>query len=179
MIKSKKELIDCLKEEKKLYGKIYYLLPLFNLSENSIIWRYQKSLRKWEYHLNSNHKLRTMFYRAKTTSLGNRYGFHIHPNNFDTGLYIAHLGSILINKEARVGKNCKIHINTSLVASGGLNSAPHLGDNCYLGVGATLIGNITLKNNVVIGANATVTKSFEESNITLVGCPAKIICKNN
>ena len=50
---------------------------------------------------------------------------------------------------------------------------PVIGDNLDLGIGAKVIGDVRLGNNVKIGANAVVTRSFEENNITLVGLPAR------
>ena len=50
-----------------------------------------------------------------------------------------------------------------------------LGDHITLGANATIIGPLELKNNIFIGAGACVTKSFESSNINLVGVPAKVI----
>ena len=47
----------------------------------------------------------------------------------------------------------------------------------YIGPGAKLYGKITIGNNVAIGANAVVNKSFG-SNITIAGIPAKIISNN-
>lgn len=52
---------------------------------------------------------------------------------------------------------------------------PTIGDNVYIGPGAKLFGAIEIANDVAIGANAVVTKSFTESNITIAGIPAKII----
>ena len=49
---------------------------------------------------------------------------------------------------------------------------PIIGDSLDLGIGAKIIGNVTLGNNVRVGANAVVTKSFVEDDIVLVGCPA-------
>lgn len=40
-----------------------------------------------------------------------------------------------------------------------------------------MFGNIRIGNNVTIGANAVVNKSFEQDNITLVGIPAHIVNK--
>ena len=45
------------------------------------------------------------------------------------------------------------------------------------GTGAKIFGNINLGDNVKIGANAVVNKSFG-SNVTLVGIPAKPITQN-
>ena len=181
MIKSKKDLKDYYTYEKTKYPKLpklWWLLSFFGFLEVAIIWKYQTRLRKWEYHLNLNHKLRTLFCRVLTLSLGNRYGLALRPNCFAKGLKIMHLGSILVNGEARVGKDCSIHINTSLVATGGTTDSPTIGDGCKIGVGATIIGGIKLGDNVVIGAGAVVTKSFDEDHITLGGVPAKIISHN-
>lgn len=177
MIKTKSELKECLKYERSKYDlpRFSWLLSALGYSELSIIWKYQKNLRKWEYHFNCSHKFRAAFCKAKVSKLGKKCGFSIHPNNFDRGLLILHMGSILVNGQARVGKDCCIHINTALVATGGKTDAPQIGDNCRIGVGATLVGGITLKDDVVIGAGAVVTKSFDESHITLGGVPAKII----
>lgn len=60
---------------------------------------------------------------------------------------------------------------------GGGKNVPIIGDNVYIGPGAILFGDIRIGDNVMIGANSTVTKSFEESNIVIAGSPAKIIKK--
>lgn len=49
-----------------------------------------------------------------------------------------------------------------------------LGDNCYLGIDAKIIGSVTIGNNVVIGANSVVTKDIPD-NAVVAGIPAKII----
>ena len=50
-----------------------------------------------------------------------------------------------------------------------------IGDNVFIGSGAKIIGEVTIANNIAIGAGAVVTKSFSEDNITIAGVPAKII----
>ena len=55
------------------------------------------------------------------------------------------------------------------------NRAPVIGDNCWIGPGAKLYGGIVLGNEIMVGANAVVTKSFEQDGITIAGVPAKII----
>lgn len=42
----------------------------------------------------------------------------------------------------------------------------------YIGPGAKIYGNITIGDNVTIGANAVVNKDFG-SNLLLIGIPAK------
>jgi len=52
------------------------------------------------------------------------------------------------------------------------SGSPTIGDNCYIGPGAVILGGIVLGDNVKIGANAVVTKSFPDGNVTLIGIPA-------
>lgn len=50
--------------------------------------------------------------------------------------------------------------------------APHIGNNVEIGVGAKIIGDIYVVDNVKIGANAVVVKSCFTNGATLVGVPA-------
>lgn len=50
-----------------------------------------------------------------------------------------------------------------------------IGDNCYFGSGAKVIGAVRIADNVAVGANAVVTKDIEESGTTWAGIPAKKI----
>lgn len=49
-----------------------------------------------------------------------------------------------------------------------------IGKNCWFGTGVTILPGVTLGDNVTVGANSVVTKSFP-SNVVVAGCPAKII----
>ena len=48
-----------------------------------------------------------------------------------------------------------------------------IGDNCLFGANSTLIGPVSIGNNINIGASACVTKDFLEDGSVLVGVPAK------
>lgn len=143
------------------------------------IWKYEIYLRKCEYYTNKRNKtylekLLKNFYKYKKFKLGNMLGYEIPLNVFDEGLSIAHKGPIVINSGAKIGKNCRIHICVNIGTSAGKeNEAPTIGDNCYIGPGVKMFGNIKIGNNVAIGANAVVNKSFEENGITIAGVPAK------
>ena len=183
MIKTKKDLKEYLEYEEKKYFKkkpnIIKKILLRNTSdEKMILWRYQKYLRKYEFNLNTNNKLLTILYKYKMQKLGKRYGLHIAPNSVQKGLKIMHLGSVLVNYNTKIGRDCSLHINVAIVAGGRTNKAPIIGDNCVIGVGATLLGEITIGDNCAIGAGAVVNKSFGD-NVTIAGVPAKVISNNN
>lgn len=104
-----------------------------------------------------------------------RLGFTIPLNVFGPGLSIAHRGTIVINKDTRVGENCRIHACTNIGSGKGSVSAPQIGNNVYIGPGAKIFGDIVIADNIAIGANSVVNKSFYEKGISIAGIPAKKI----
>ena len=92
----------------------------------------------------------------------NKYTLHIPVNICGKGLKIIHIGSILINGKAYVGKDCLPHINTALVTGGTNDDVPYLEDGIVAGVGAVIWGEVCIAENIAIGANAVVNKSFDE-----------------
>jgi serine O-acetyltransferase len=141
--------------------------------------RFQLRLRKIEYLHNvkqNNLLCRIYLFILELINhfLATRLGFSIPKNVFGPGLCIVHYGTIVVSPLSKIGAWCRIHPSTSV---GEYNGAPQCGDFVYIGPGAKLYGNITIGNNVAIGANAVVNKSFG-SNITIAGIPAKIISNN-
>ena len=51
-----------------------------------------------------------------------------------------------------------------------------IGDNCYIGTGVTILGPITIGNNVTIAAGAVVNKDVLD-NCIIGGIPAQILKK--
>jgi serine O-acetyltransferase len=151
---------------------IYWLTrdPLYEIR------RFKIYLRMEEYYTNVTHGrlgfFMSMFYRRKRNNLGNKLGFDIHINCFGPGLIIYHHGEIIVNYYARIGENCRLHGGNCIGNDGKNEEAPLIGDNVDIGIGAKVIGNVCIANNTRIGANAVVTKSFQDEGITLVGIPA-------
>lgn len=180
MIKSKKDLLFYMECDKKALGyKIKKPRPF--LDE---VWKFEISLRKLEFYKNCGKglfgKLMYYFTFLKFHRLSVRLGFSIPPNVFGPGLCIAHYGTIVVNSNCKVGSNCRIYPNSNLGANtGGPLDVPKLGNNVYIGPGAKLFGDITIADNISIGANAVVTKSFLTPGITIAGVPAKKISDKN
>ena len=175
MIKSKEDLkyyLKCDKVALKINSKKRF--PSFFDS----IWKYEIVLRKCEYHKNTNHRLLYYFYKYRLNRMGEKLTLKFEPNVFGPGLSIAHYGTIIVNPNARVGANCRIHEGVTIGATNGSSNAPKIGDNCFIGSGAKIIGDVTIGNNVAIGAGAVVVSDIKD-NVTVGGVPAKIISNNN
>ena len=147
------------------------------------IWAFQKRLRKLEYYRNCRSdvlgRLMYGFHRIKFRKQSLLLGFSIPINTFGPGLAIVHYGTIIVNPNSKIGKNCRIHACTNIGASGGSTKAPQLGDNIYIGPGVKIFGDINLAKNIAISANSSVNKSFNEPNIMLAGSPAVNVKKIN
>ena len=94
------------------------------------------------------------------------------------GFCIAH-GSVVIDGEVKIGKNCTINpyvtIGLSTSSKIGLSlQGPTMGDNVYIGTGARVLGPIRIGDNAKIGANAVVLIDVPD-NHTAIGVPARII----
>ncbi len=176
-IKSKQDLNEFLRAELKhiKVGRIAYLLQH---GEKAILKKCLILLRKAEYYTNTKKKIRAAIYCFRLMKLQNNYAMHIPMNCCDKGLRLMHVGPILMNSKVTVGENCTIHINTALVAGGTNDEAPTLCDGVIVGVGAVILGGITVAKNVAIGANAVVNRDVLEEDIAIAGVPAKKISNN-
>lgn len=179
-ITNKKRLKEYLRYETLKYGvRGGVIRNIFPISENDVLRKHQIILRKTEFHVNTNHFIRAIIYRAVLLRIQNKYALHVPINTVGKGLKIMHVGPVLINGRATVGEDCSIHINTSLVAGGSKDDVPTIGKRCVIGVGAVVIGGVNIADDTIIGANAVVTKSIEEGKITIAGIPAKVLSKKH
>lgn len=182
MITSKQDYKDYYRNDLMMTGILHRSL-LYHLVDRR--YRFYKSLRYTEYITNCHPELFGGVYRKVLniwhTRLCNRYGWTIPPNVFESGLTIVHVGTIVVSPLARVGKNCRIHVDVNIgnAISHGISGTPKMGDNIYIGPGAKIFGNITIGDNTAIGANAVVNKSFPEGNCTIAGIPATIVSHNS
>lgn len=91
------------------------------------------------------------------------------------GFYIGHFGGVILHSDVKMGENCSIGTGVVIGTRGvGKAGVPVFGDNVYVGVGAKVLGNIKIGNDVKIGANAVVLEDVPDG-ATVVGIPAKIV----
>lgn len=111
------------------------------------------------------------------------YGYNIHVgDNFYANFNCVFLDVCPI----KIGKNAMLGPGVSLVTpehplhpderNSGLEFGRPItiGDNCWMGANATVVGGVTLGDNVVVAAGSVVTQSFSD-NVVLAGVPAKVI----
>ena len=96
------------------------------------------------------------------------------------GFYIGHSGRVIINPDAKLGKN--INISTGVVIGrenrGKREGSPTFDGNCWIGANAVIVGNVHIGEDVLI-APLTFVNFDVPSHSIVVGNPAKIISKEN
>lgn len=91
------------------------------------------------------------------------------------GLYIGHIGGVIISQQAVIGRNCDISHRVTIGTSAmGREGAPVLGDNIYVGTGSTLVGKIRIGSGAKIAANTLVIDDVPEG-ATMMGVPGRIL----
>lgn len=108
--------------------------------------------------------------------ISRHYNVYIRNVEIGSGLLIPHCFSIMVASGSVIGKNCCIMQQVTIGSSraGSRGGFPILGDNVMISTGAKIIGKVRIGNNVIVGANAVVTKDVPD-NAIVVGVPAKIL----
>lgn len=179
-IYTRQQLKDCIKADFDRSGMKHPSLARLTYGEHDVTRRYLNILRHLE--LYQNNKQRNPFFRMmygyyflRHRRNCIRWNMYIMPNTCGKGLVLPHPGFIRIDSFCKLGENCTI---LPMVLLGkkepGVKGDIVIGDNCYISTGVTILGPVTIGNNVTIGAGAVVTKDIPD-NAIVGGVPAKII----
>ncbi|MEG8243896.1 serine O-acetyltransferase [Pseudomonas paracarnis] len=94
------------------------------------------------------------------------------------GLCIMHGHDIVIGASVVMGTNCKIFNGVTFgnqdLSKTSTGNQPTLGNNVVVCTGAKVLGPIFLDDNVLVGANSVVVKSFPKGTI-VVGVPGRAL----
>lgn len=185
-INNKKKLKDVIVADSNNYNALlgvkrwYHQLSSNPISDQWYIWKYIKTLRYCEYHINKNkliNKIILRWYLHRLRKYSRITGFQIPPNTIGPGVTIWHWGPIIINPAVRIGKNCTLNPMVIIGHKKTGSGAPQIGNNVFIGGGAKIIGNIKIGDNVTIAPNAVVVKDVP-SDVIVAGIPSKIIEKH-
>lgn len=99
----------------------------------------------------------------------------INCKNIGRGLFIQHGFATIIEAQS-LGENCWINQQVT-IGYKNKTDCPTIKNNVTICAGAKIIGDVTIGNNSIVGANAVVIKSVPD-NVTVVGIPAYIIKKD-
>lgn len=176
MIRSKTEYLFYLEADRVALNRQRTRPKLFG----DEIWKFQRLLRTVEFYENCRTSLfwkPFLIYHSIIFRLyGLLLGYTIPQHVFGPGLAIASVGTIVVNSCVQAGENCRLHVCVNIGSRAGTDTeVPMIGNNVCIGPGAVLFGQISIADNITIGANAVVTRSFTEEGILIAGAPARKI----
>lgn len=188
MITTKSELKEVLAYERNRYFTYMFptlrcrLLGYIKHEPIMSIWKWQKAARKSDYYFyksqnggNPIDKIRNIYWSARKNRMGEKLGFELRTGDIGKGLFIYHFGGGIVSI-GKIGENVHFHGNNCIGNGGaGKPASPVLGNNVTIGVGAKIIGDIRIADDVKIAAGAVVITDIEEPGCTVAGIPAKIV----
>ena len=171
-------------ENKSLIKKVLETDPAARYALNVII-NYPGVHAMFCYRINSFlwKKLHLKFLARLLSQLARFFtGIEIHPGaTIGKRLFIDHGMGVVIGETTIIGDDCVLYQGITL---GGVGTGEHkvkrhptLLNNVMVSAGAKVIGDVTIGNNSIIGAQTVVLKDVPD-NCTVVGVPAFIVKEN-
>ncbi len=122
-----------------------------------------------------------LIYMFKLMRMSNKTKIQIPARtNIGEGLYIGHLGRVIIHPDAKLGKNMNIAtgVTIGMENRGKRKGTPVFDGDCWIGTNAVVVGNVHIGKDVLIAPLSYVNFDVPEHSI-VVGNPGKIIHKEN
>ena len=142
---------------------------------------YTRKLLKYFRKCQTTGGLLLYYYRWRFKKLKDKNNIDIYGKcNIGPGLYLGHVCCITINADATIGKNCNIHKGVTIGQEnrGARKGVPTIGDCVWIGVNATVVGRITIGDDVLIAPNSYVNSDVPSHSIVF-GNPCIIKHKEN
>ena len=179
MIQSKEDLHAYLMaDEAMCKRKNRLFIRWITCSDEYYIRAFMVALRHYEYWLNKKRNILEqipyLFWWWCYRRLKLKSELYISPNAVGPGFYPFHTGHRRIDNFTQIGKNCTI---MPMVIVGKKYPGPckiSIGNNCYIGIGVSVLGPVVIGDNVTIGAGAVVINDIPD-NAVVGGVPAKIL----
>jgi len=169
----------------KYFKGDYYRMTGDTLTLKSIPFILVKHNLKYVFYFriaqNTNINLIKKILRIRLYLLGRKYGIEILPSTqIGPGIYLGHPYNITINPSSIIGENVNIMKGVTIGREnrGKREGCPKIGDLVYIGINSTIVGNITIGNNVLISPNTFVNVDVPDNSI-VIGNPCKIIPKKD
>ena len=128
--------------------------------------------RKAQYYTKHKNFLCRLYWKCKWLQIRKKTQCQISLNaQIEPGLKLLHDGPRVIVSNVHIGQNCMIGINVIIGTSWSETQkkfgVPTIGDRVYIGHNVSIVGNITIGNDVLIAPNAYVNKNVPAHSIVI------------
>lgn len=146
--------------------------------KNEYEWKSIVAYRKFQCHYGT---LLGKFYKYRLLKLEEKTGIHFESNpNMGKGLIIGHWGRIIFNGETKFGDHIFITHGVTIGRDirGKRKGAPTIGNRVCIRANSTIVGNVTIGDDVLIAPNTFVNFDVPSHSV-VVGNPASIHHRDN
>lgn len=122
-----------------------------------------------------------LYFKFRAIMIGDSHGVELRPDTkIGKGLYLGHPYGITANLDARIGENCNLHKGVTIGQEnrGSRKGSPVIGNNVWIGINATVVGNITVGDDVLIAPNSYVNRDVPSHSV-VIGNPCVIKPREN
>lgn len=128
-----------------------------------------------------HNKVKQLYYRFRLKRIREKHGLEIgYTCKIGKGLYIGHPYNITINDDVVLGENINIHKGVTIGQEnrGARKGTPTIGNMVWIGVNATIVGNIKIGDDVLISPNSFVNRDIPAHSVVF-GNPCVIKHRDN
>lgn len=128
----------------------------------------------------AKNRLSRLYYKYMLYRMSRKYGIEMKAETkIGPGLVMFHPYNITISPDAVIGRNMNISKGATIgISLGSHEGAPTIGDSVYVGINATVVGGITIGDDVLIAPGALVTRDVPSHSLAM-GNPCKVYPREN
>lgn len=145
-----------------------YKKDIFRYGGGNLFLHHFRFLAWFRLSQTTNNRIIKSLCKFRLKLFSEHYGLEIKPGTrIGPGLYLGHPFMITINPNVTIGKNVNIHKGVTIGQEnrGKRKGVPVIGNDVWIGVNATIVGNITIGDNVMIAPNSFVNIDIPSNSI--------------
>ena len=145
------------------------------------LYIYSRNFRHLYHYRKLRNNRKNLFHKIMLYITSKNSGLELAPSTeLGDGALFLHSYGITFNGQAKVGKNLTMLKGSTIgnIRCGKRIGVPVVGDNVYIGLNSTGVGNIKIGNNVLIAPNSFVNFDVPDNSV-VIGNPAVIHKKEN
>lgn len=160
------KLTECLKAEVQKGDKPFSWLRTIRRAIKCSDRRFYFWLRVWGYLYQTNRYGLKQFAKNKARKLNKRHSIEISPAaRIGPGLKIVHFTGIVIRGNTIIGNNAIIRQNVTIGSRNDTDDGfSVIGHNVEIGANSCIIGDVTIGDNVIIGALSLINKNVPDNH---------------
>ena len=176
--------------DREKYYKITFGSTRPPLTKRMLLWLFNPAFHcvmayrfgGWSSRLYRRNKLLGLPFKLAYVPLGMwmkaLYQMNMEDATFGPGLYIGHIGTIYIGPTV-IGANCSLthNVTIGIGQSEGSIGLPSIGDNVWIGTGATISGAITIGNGVTVANGSILSRSVPDGCL-VAGNPGRVVLRD-